>query len=150
MDRGVSELDATVFEKDDLVLISYPQRPPSKLHMPWRGPFVVKEKSFGNTYYCENLSTRKTIQVDISRMKPYHADPGMSDSEVAVRDNFGEFVVKEILDVKGNTKRDLEFLVSWEGFDSEWDTWEPYGIVKDLEALDCFCRKVSPKLDFLL
>ena len=74
----------------------------------------------------------------------------MTTRDAAARDVFGEFVVGEILDHTGKTKKDLKFLVHWDGFDHEWNSWEPYSLLKDVEKLDVYCKKVAPKLDFLL
>ena len=137
----------TEFDKGDLVLISYTNRPPSKLHTVWEGPFAVVEKSYGNSYKCQDLSTLKVIQVDLSRMKPYLPDADLSNEDVAARDMIGHFVVEEIKDHVGSCRGDLKFLVVWSGYENP--SWEPYANVKGLEALDRYIRSVSPRLNFL-
>jgi Chromo (CHRromatin Organisation MOdifier) domain len=50
--------------------------------------------------------------------------------DVARRD-YMEFFVETIIDHRGNVKRktDLEFLVSWLGYDD--NSWEPYSYLRD-------------------
>ena len=35
----------------------------------------------------------------------------------------------------------LEFLVKWSGYDESFNTWEPYGELKDCAALDVYSRE---------
>ncbi|GKT30750.1 hypothetical protein ADUPG1_001677, partial [Aduncisulcus paluster] len=47
-----------------------------------------------------------------------------------------EFLVDCLLDHRGKSKKDLEFLVSWSGYEPEESTWEPLRELKDTIALD--------------
>ena len=62
-DRLAATLEhPTVFHVGDYVLLSYPERPPSKL-----SPMVVAVN--GNTYDLQDLCTLRVEQFDISRLK---------------------------------------------------------------------------------
>ena len=150
LEKNPAEEDLSEFEQGDLVLMSYPNRPPSKLHAPWRGPFAIVGKTFGNAYICQDLNSLNLKSVHISRLKRYRIDEDMSNLHVAAMDLSGEFVLEKIQSHRGNSKKNLKFLVSWNGYDAEFDTWEPLVNVKDAEQLDVYCKSVSPVLDFLL
>jgi hypothetical protein len=47
----------TTFQVGDYVLVSYPNRPPSKLAPRWRGPMVIVEQIGSNSYSCQDLTT---------------------------------------------------------------------------------------------
>jgi len=134
-----SPAEPTQFAVGDLVLISYPERAPSKLHSRWRGPYRVTAIA-GNRYTCEDLRTQATKVYDITRLKKYINDPGRDPLEVAAVDA-DEFIVDKIVDHRGSLpKSKLEFRVRWAGYTDEDDTWEPYKNVKDLAALDAYAR----------
>ena len=125
------------FQKGDYVCVSYPERAPSKLHSRWRGPMVVSEVK-GNKYTCQDLTTLKHLNFDVSRLKKFNLRQHDSAVEIASKD-IGEFQVEKIIDHRfGSRKRksSIKFLVRWTGLEPEEDTWEPYKHVKDLQALD--------------
>ena len=58
----------TTFEVGDLVLVSYPERPPDKLTAVWRGPLVV-QKVENQTYTCQDLVTMQLAPYFVTRLK---------------------------------------------------------------------------------
>jgi hypothetical protein len=54
-----------------------------------------------------------------------------------------EFIVEAILAHRGNAKKksSLEFLIKWQGYEDEFNTWEPYSLVKDLQLLDQYAQQ---------
>jgi hypothetical protein len=128
-----------------MVLVSYPERPPTKLHPRWQGPFEVV-KVDGNRYSCKELRTGKVKIFDVTRLKKYVEDPARANLAVAAVDA-EEYVVEKIVAHRGSPKRKshMTFKVRWEGYSEVDDTWEPYSVVKDLAALDEYLR-AHPKL----
>ena len=128
----------TSFREGDYVLVSYPERPPTKLHPRWRGPFAVVEVR-GNTYLCQDLRTMKQMSFDVSRLKLYQQDPDRKPLDVAATEE-QEYEVGQIVDHRGSprSKSKMTFRVRWAGYQPEEDTWEPYTRVRDLEALDVY------------
>lgn len=138
VERGPKE--PTRFESGDLVLVSYPGRPPSKLAPRWRGPMVVIAVE-GNHHSCRDLRTGNVLELDVTRLKEYRQDLENDDLEVAARDA-DEHVVEAIVEHRGNARRrsSLQFRVRWAGYEPSEDTWEAYRDVKDLAALDEYAR----------
>ena len=136
----------TEYEVGDYVLISYTNRPPSKLTARWRGPLLVIAKE-GNTYDCQDLCTLRIQRMDISRLKLFQSGISVTEmKELAARDS-DEFVVEFIVDHRNKglgkkkfLKSDLEFKVRWLGYDECDDSWIPYSEAKDLEALDLYLK----------
>ena len=130
--------DPLEFKVGESVLVSYPERPPSKFHPRWQGPFKVA-KVEGNRYTCTNLRTGKDEVFDIQRLRRYISDPDRDDLSVASVDR-REYVVERILAHRGTSKKKskMMFKVHWEGYDDSKDSWEPYSSVKDLAALDVY------------
>ena len=135
----------TTFNVGDYVLVSYPNRPPTKLNAKWRGPLIIVEVS-GNTYTCQNLTTLKNISYDISRLKKFHLSDGINPKSIAAADTC-ELEVEAIVDHRGSTRKrsKMKFRVRWLGYEPEEDTWEPFKNVKDLQALDEYVNQ-HPKL----
>jgi hypothetical protein len=112
-DQVVSERN---FQVGDLVLLSYPTAPPSKLHARVAGPFRV-------TVINRNLVTVQDITAGM--VIPFRTPNGVTESqlvEVAASD-LGESVVVSISGVRGNSskKQLLEFEVHWEDGEVSWN-----------------------------
>lgn len=125
----------TTYPLHSYVLVSYPDRPPSKLHPKWRGPMLVVAVD-GNIYDVEDIVTQEVQQVHIDRLKPYVHDIFDTDLDVATLDNelhIVDFIVAHRGSFHRRTK--MKFKVRWRGHTADHDTWEPYKNVKNLEAL---------------
>ena len=138
----------TKFDVGDYVLVSYPDRTPSKLHPRWRGPLCVVSVQ-SNLYQCQDLTTQKLLSFDVSRLKKFKSreDDTLDDMrELASIDNM-EYQVEAIVDHAGSprNKSRMTFRVRWKGYEPEEDTWESYSRVKDCEALDVY-SKAHPEL----
>ena len=125
----------TEYPVGSYVLLRYVDRPPSKLHTPWQGPFRVISFVKSN-YTIENQVTRKTYTVHVSRLKLFNTDSGVSPKDVA-RHDYQEFVVEKILGHKGNPTQygKMEFNVRWLGYGVEDDLWEQWKELRDNPAL---------------
>ena len=72
----------TTFAVGTHVLASYPVLAPSKLHPPWRGPFVVEAVN-GQQYKCVDVFTGKTHDLHVTRLKENIDRDGPSAEELA-------------------------------------------------------------------
>ena len=128
---------STLFPVGSYVTVTYPSRPPSKLHSKLRGPFIVKSID-NDAYFCQDLPTGKILTFYADRLRPYTVSDqhSLQPLEVATHDR-GEFIIDKILDHSGTqgTKYKMDFLVRWLGFDESEDLWLPYKSVSQTSAL---------------
>ena len=146
-----------IFADQSLVLVTYPDRAPSKLHTRLRGPFRVLQRHPDDVYSCQNLVTGNAMEFHISQLRPYTTDTNpsaLTPLEVASRDA-EEFIVDAIIDHRvmpgGSIKKrsTLQFLVAWLGYGDEYHSWEPYANVRDLIALQDYVE-ATPSLAYLV
>ena len=124
----------------DLVLIRYPVRPPSKLHERVAGPFQVVQRK-GNLVFAKDLTSERVLERDAEMVIPFLQPYPMSQEElmkVAGRD-LNEVGVTAITGHRGPVKKytTMEFQVAWDDGET---TWEPWKVVKKLEALDQYIK----------
>jgi Chromo (CHRromatin Organisation MOdifier) domain len=122
---------------DSYVLVHYRTgAPPTRLHTHWRGPMKVVSGS-DSRYLLYDLITHKQKVYHVSDMKPFIYDPAVTTPLDVARRDYMEFFVETIIDHRGNIKRktDLEFLVSWLGYDDRDNSWEPYSNLRDTGKL---------------
>ena len=156
-------VQVTVFPVDSHVLMSYPldttgkSRPPNKLLTQWKGPLqVVSISSDGSHYTLKDLVEDKTLpQVHIKRLRPFLYDAEAVDPKAIAAKDKGEYFVEQILEHRGNPTRKstMEFKVRWAGYSPDFDTWEPWRGVRDVDKLheylrnhdDNAIRKLAPR-----
>jgi transposase InsO family protein len=139
-ERPQPEGPAPSFAVGQLVLVSYPERPPTKLMPKWRGPLKILELLPAKCQArCQDLSSGAVSVFHWSVLVPYEEDDSIPATEVAGRDH-EEYVVSEIVAHRGpksgRPKSKMFFLVRWAGFSDSESTWEPYSHVAKTEALD--------------
>ena len=140
-----AHLPPTHYPVGSQVLVSYPNRPPTKLSTKFFGPCIVNSVS-GNRYQLKDILNNTTFDVSVDRLQPYYHDPTKSATEVATWDS-QEFFVEKILDHRlGKTKTRHEFLIKWLGYSSDYCTWEPYRHVKDLAVLTQYASEHGLRL----
>lgn len=149
-DRVVEEYVAqspetpTSFEVGQYVLVSYPDRPPSKLVPRWQGPVVISGKN-GVQYDVQDLSTKGVRSVHVTRLKRY--DMAQTDDPLMVAAADGqEYVVEDIVGHRAaQTREGWRFRVRWRGYSAESDSWLPYDQVRDVAAFRAY-RLAHPEL----
>jgi hypothetical protein len=137
------------FPIDSFVLLQYPSalggdnRPPTKLHMRWQGPYrVVEIKPGHKQYVLQDLVTLKNSIHNVMDLKRFQWDSEfVNPIDVAVA-NKGEFHIERILNHRGNWKKvsTLEFLVRWTGYDESHDLWLPWKELRLTEQLHNYLR----------
>jgi len=133
-------------EKADKVMLNRKnirtKRPMEKLDHKMFGPFTIKRK-VGNRAYELDLPKRMRIHpvFNVGLLEPYRepqdpsrkAEPPLPD----IVDEESSYVVKAIVDSRWygskNAKfpqRFVQYMVSWEGYGPEENSWEPYEVLK--------------------
>lgn len=110
----------------DYVLISKLDRKiNSKLVNRWMGPYVITDVgTTGKCYTVTDLVGKNQEVVHWSRIKPFAEKGRLAVDLDRVKIAAMGFDV-EVLKKIRRIKRDFEFLVGWEGFEEQEDTWEP-------------------------
>jgi len=149
--------ELTSYKRGDLVLlrppVDYNGKPKvRKLAPRWWGPYVVVKQTSSARYKIQNMRRPdEVVECHVDRLKLFINGSDRLPAEIAGWDA-GEFVVERILDARGPKNgrplRLLEFLIRWQGYGPEADSWEPYAVVSDLEALDEFAL-TRPELHLL-
>ena len=107
-------------------------RAPSKVLMPWRGPFRVVDKQ-GDTYTIHNLPEDKYEEYHVSFLKPFVYDPNVTDPRLVANKDVGFFDIERVLAHTGKDKKvsTYKFLIRWKGYDPSHDKWEPWENVRN-------------------
>jgi hypothetical protein len=146
----------TQFPSNSFVLVSYPNtamgnKPPTKLHTPWKGPMRVVSNQ-GAEYIVHDLVRNKNINVHVTRLKKFEHDPVRVDPLAIAAKDYGEFEVESIISHSGDPKRksSMDFLVRWSGYDDSEDLWLPWSELRLNPALHKYLRahgmeKLVPK-----
>lgn len=135
----------TEFAAGDYVLVSYPDRPPSKLHPRWRGPMLVVDRA-DTVYQVQDMNTLKVSPVHVSRLKSFNDDQ-TDDYVAAAAVDAAEYVVDAIVDHRqGPTVADQRFRVRWRGYSPAEDSWMSHAELRDVIAYREY-RLAHPELD---
>jgi hypothetical protein len=106
------------------------------------GPYTVL-KQVKNDITCRHVVTEKIHTFHSDRVTPFIGTTQDAD-KIGLLDR-EEFEVHSILQHKGNLRlvTTLTFLVRWEGYTSESDTWEPWAELKHLLPLHTYLRTIG-------
>jgi len=142
--------ERTDFPIGSYVLASYGEdRPPSKLHRLWRGPYrVVKQDVHDkNRYTVQNLVTDVLIDFPNGSLKPFIEDEqGLTPMEVAMREEEYD-IVEKIISHKPNKLRPntpkgkIFFTVKYLGDKDPHPEQVPYKLLRDNEILHIYLEK---------
>jgi hypothetical protein len=97
----------------------------------------------GNICTIENLFNGRMTTNHIAQLKPFRYDPRyITPLNVAVKDT-EEFVVEAILNHQKQPDGTLKWLVRWDGYSDEHDTWEPFVHLKGVDKFHDYCRNTK-------
>ena len=121
---------ATQFSKGQWVMLSSRNirlaKPKRKLADKFIGPFQIEEAVGPNAYRVALPQKYGRIHstFHVSLLRLYHRRPGTEPPDPVDIDGEEAFVVEAILDACGRGKR-RRWLVKWEGWSNDHNTWEP-------------------------
>jgi hypothetical protein len=103
----------------------------AKLMPRYIDPYAVLAKVGKVSYHLTLDTTMKVHPVShVSLLKPYHGDGVYQPPPLPYQlDGDTVYLVSRVLDhgyiTRGRSKPQLQYLVHWEGYGSEHDSWEP-------------------------
>jgi len=114
------------FGLGDFVLVAIPkQKVRNKMQIVWSGPYRIIEVLSDHVFKVESLDTSKTQIVHAQRIRFYcEKDLLAEDFHTYEIDEKEKFEISDLLDIK-TTSSGYSIKVSWLGFDSSDDSWEP-------------------------
>ena len=131
------------FQPGDFVLWNPLETPHSfrsnKLSPKLLGPYKVIEQ-IKNDITCQHVVTNIVSRLHASRVTPYFGTPDTAYTTALLdRD---EYIVDFIITHRGNPRKisTLEFLVRWQNYSSEHDTWEPWIEMKKVSAVHLYLQ----------
>jgi len=113
-----------------------------KLETTLEGPYKVLECVHDSLYLLQSLvDPTITIKCHPERLRLFLSDDTPeSDLVKLARFDKKEYVVDKILNHRGTNKKNIEFLVRWEGYSSEDDSYEPFKNVDGCDKLDDYLQ----------
>ncbi len=126
----------TEYKVGTYVLALYPENrmgrlPPTKFHTQWKGPMQVVN-SIGSKYTVRNLVTGKLEDYHVTSLKHFTMDIEHTNVEDVAQKDYKTWITEAVRDHRPKKKgRDLrrsrlQFLIKWEGYPEEENTWEPW------------------------
>ena len=156
MTADIHRSEEQEYHVNDLVLLSTKNirtdRPTKKLDYTFVGPYRIKRK-VNRVAYEIDLPTGSRLHpvFHTSLLKPYKADPSNSrrvilPPPILPLDGEKGWIIEQILDVrkKGNGH---QYLIKWEGFGDEDNTWETRTSLNDDEMLRIWHEQNPDKIN---
>ena len=105
------------------------------------GPIVVEAVS-GQQYRCLDMSTGRSSDFHVSRLKEFVKQEGVNLAELAMLDH-DMYVAEAIVDHRGTNSgkvSNLEFKLRWSGYEEADDSWVPWKDCRQLELLPLYLQ----------
>ena len=118
--------ERTQYAPNLFVLVLYREgSAPTRLHTKWKGPLKVISGS-NSKYMLLDLITQKVKEYHVVDMKLFLFN--------LIATNLLDLAIIDHKRNKRSRRPDLEFLCKWQGYDDEFNTWEPYANVRDTKV----------------
>lgn len=133
--------DFTEYPINSYVLLNPPEGNRPKLSPRKKGPYRVVN-FVGSKYTLQDLLTSKNFDVHISKLSPFNYDETRTDPKTIAMDDAQEFLIESIISHRGDRSRrsSMEFLVKWQGYSDDANSWEPYSGLRDTDQLLAYLR----------
>lgn len=130
------DIDFTEYPINSYVLLNPPEGNRPKLSPKLKGPYRVVN-FVGSKYTIQDLLTSKNFDIHISKLSPFNFDDTRTDPKTIAMDDAQEFVIDSVIAHRGDRSRrgTMEFLVKWQGYSDDANSWEPYSNLRDTDHL---------------
>jgi hypothetical protein len=135
-----------IFQPGDLILWNPREQPTShrstKLAPKLLGPYTVIIQTKNNVQ-CEHIITGQEKIFHAERITPFVGS--VQDAKKAALLDRDEYIITSILAHRGTfqNKRQLQFLVRWDGYDESSDTWEPWHELMHTQPLHNYLHSIG-------
>ena len=136
------------YQPGDLILWNPRETPqsfrPTKLSPKLLGPYEVIQQ-IKNDISCRHVTKNVVSKLHTSRVTPFVGSK--SEAQSAALLDREEFIVHSVIKHRGNPKKvsSLEFLIRWENYSPEHDTWEPWAEMKSVSAVHLYLSNNNMK-----
>jgi transposase InsO family protein len=115
-----------------------------KLMPRWIGPFPIQEVIGKKGAYRLTLPPHMRAHnvFNVVSLKPFHSDGRTQQPQPILVDGEEEFVIDKIVDHR-KRGRSYQYLVRWQGYGPENNTWEPQRALDDTEAFETYWRSIG-------
>jgi transposase InsO family protein len=112
-----------------------------KLMPKWIGPFPIEEVIGKGAYRLTLPPHMKAHNVfNVVSLRPFHSDGRKQPPPPILVDGEEEFQVHSLADHRA-AGRSFEYLVRWQGYGPEYNTWEPQKNLEDNEAFELYWQQ---------
>ena len=144
--RTATEFKQNTFQPGDLILWNPRETATSlrsaKLSPKLLGPYTVIQQTKNNVK-CQHIITSQEMIFHADRITPF-VGTNIEASQAGLLDR-EEYVIHHISAHRGTFKRKqhLEFLVHWDGYTSDSDSWEPWSELRDTQPLHRYLQEIG-------
>ena len=135
--RATAAGEYTSFNIGDYVLMVPHQR--TKIMPNHTGPFKIIGVITDQLYKLQDLfDPSRVLEVHVEMLRPFKLRDDIIESDLRrmAQLDHSEYMVERVIGHKGNSKRTVKFLIKWEGYDDDHNTWEPWNHVNGNVLVD--------------
>jgi hypothetical protein len=141
--RSENNMEITEFPINSYVLVEYRNGPPNSLLTKLEGPMRVVNR-IGSKYTLQNLVTEKCSDYHVTKLREFRYDPELTDPRLVANRDSQVWDIDKIITHNGDiygSRKDLDFLVKWKGYDDIYNRWLPWSEVRQTEQLQTYLRE---------
>ena len=136
-------MEITEFPINSYVLVEYRNGPPNSLLTKLEGPMRVVNR-IGSKCTLQNLVTEKCSDYHVTKLREFRYDPELTDPRLVANRDSQVWDIDKIITHNGDiygSRKDLDFLVKWKGYDDIYNRWLPWSEVRQTEQLQTYLRE---------
>ena len=98
----------------------------------------------GSKYTLQNLVTDKCSDYHVTKLREFRYDPEITDPRLVANRDYQAWDIDKIITHHGDiygSRKDLDFLVKWKGYDDMYNRWLPWSEVRQTEQLQTYLQE---------
>jgi hypothetical protein len=141
--RNQQNTNIVEYPINSYVLVEYRNGPPNSLVTRWEGPMRIVNK-MGSKYTLQNLVTSECSDYHVTKLKEFRYDPEITDPSLVANRDVQAWEIDKVITHNGDihgSRKDLDFLVKWKGYDDIYNRWLPWEEVRQTQQLRNYLRE---------